>query len=92
MKMELAKKESGMKELQTYLGMIKMEAQVQSKQLQKWKEITDTANKKISYLMEQLKEGPQKTTLHMKKIMERFRKHAEEDIKIVTATAVRTLH
>ena len=50
------------------------------------------ANRKTSYVMEKLKEGPWKTTLHMKKIMERFRKHAEEDIKIVTATAVRTLH
>ena len=33
LKTELAKKESGMKELQTPLAMVKMEAQVQSKQL-----------------------------------------------------------
>ena len=35
LKTELAKKESGMTELQTQLGMIKMEDQVQAKQLQK---------------------------------------------------------
>ena len=38
--------------------------------------------------MEQLHEGPQKTTLHMKKIMKIFCKHAEEDIEIATATAL----
>ena len=38
--------------------------------------------------MEQLKEGPQKTTLHMKKIMERFCKQTEEDIEIATVMAL----
>ena len=74
MKMELAKKESGMKELQTHLAMVKIEAQVQNNQSLKRKEVMAEANKQIVYLMEQLWEGPRKTTLHMKKIMEKFRK------------------
>ena len=74
LKTELARKESGMNELQTQMGMVKMESQVQNKQLQKRKEIMDEAKKKISYLMEELREGPRKTTLHMKKILEKFHK------------------
>ena len=65
LKTESTKKDSGMKELQTQLAMVKMESQVQNKQLLKHKEVMDEANKQITYLMEQLREGPWKTTLHM---------------------------
>ena len=71
---KLAKKDTGMKQLQIQLGMVKMEAQAQAKQLQKRKEVMEEANKQIAYLMEHMKEEPRKTTLHMKKIMGKFRK------------------
>ena len=67
LKMELATKDNGMKELQSQLTMTKMDAQVQYKQLVGRKELMAEANKQIAHLMEQLQEGPQKTTLHMKK-------------------------
>ena len=67
--------------------MVKMEAQVQNKQLLKHKKVSDEANKQITYLMQQLWEGARKTTPHMKKIMEIFCKQTEEHVKIATATA-----
>ena len=63
MKTELAKKESRIKELQIQLATMKMEAQLQNKPLLKCKEVMDEANKQIIYLMEQLREGPQKTMM-----------------------------
>ena len=53
-KMELAKKETVMKELQKKLGMVNMEAQVQAKQLQMRKEVMEEANKQIAYLINQI--------------------------------------
>ena len=61
---------------------------MQHKQLLKQKEAMAEANKEISHLMEQLREGPRKTTLHMKKIMDKFPKQTEEDIEIATPTAL----
>ena len=65
--MELATKDNDDEETQSQLTIMKMEAQVQYKQLVRWKEVMAEANKQIAHLMEQLQEGPQKTTLHMKK-------------------------
>ena len=45
MKTELAKKDNGIKELQTQLSMTKMETQVQQKQLMKRKEVMAEENK-----------------------------------------------
>ena len=44
------------------------------------------ANQEIASLMERLREGPQKAMLHVKKIIEKFRKQTEEDIEIATTT------
>ena len=85
---KLAKKNNGMTELQAQLGRVKMEAQVQLKQLQQRKEIINEANTQITRLMEQLKEGPQKAMLHIKKIVEKFRKQTEEDVEVATTTAL----
>ena len=48
---------------------------MQAKQLQMRKEVMEEANKQIAYLINQLKEGPRKTMLHMKKIMENFHRN-----------------
>ena len=88
LKTELAKKDNGTKELQTQLEMTKMKVQVQYKQLSKRKEVMAEANKQITHLVEQRREGPWKTTLHLKKLMEKFRKQTEEDIEIATATTL----
>ena len=85
---ELAKKNNGMTELQAQLGRVKMEAQVQLKQLQRRKEVIDEANIQIARLMEQLKEGPQKAILHVKKIIEKFWKQTKEDVEVAMATAL----
>ena len=45
-------------------------------------------SKQIMHLMEQLKEGPQKAVLHVKKIIEKFRNQTEEDIGIAMATTL----
>ena len=62
---ELTKKNNGMTELQAQLGRVKMESQVQVKQLQRRKEVINEANKQITHLMEQVKEGLQKAMLHI---------------------------
>ena len=48
----------------------------------------DEANKHITYLIEQLREGPYKATLHIRKIMEKLCKQTREDIEIATAAAL----
>ena len=48
LKTEFAKKKKGMQELQTQLGIIKLQAQMQSKQLQQRKETMAEANKQIA--------------------------------------------
>ena len=65
-----------------------MEAQVEVKQLQRQKEVINEANAQITRSMEQLKEGPQKEMLHIKKIIEKFHKKTEEDIEVATTTAL----
>ena len=60
---------------------------MQHKKIVKWKEVMAEANKQIAHLMEQLREGPRKMTLHMKKIMDKFRKQTKEDIEIAAAIA-----
>ena len=88
MKSELTKKDNGIKELRTQLGLVKTETQVQAQHLQRRKEVMQEANKKIAHLMEQLREQPQKAVLHVKKIIEKFHKKMEEDVEISTATAL----
>ena len=61
---------------------------MQEKQLLKRKEVMNEGCKQIAHLMEQLKKGPQKAVLHVKKIIEKFRKKTEEDIEIATASAL----
>ena len=71
-----------MTEIQAQLDRVKMEAQVQLKQLQRRKDVINEANTQITRLMEQLKEGPQKAMLHIKKIIKKFCKQTEEDLKL----------
>ena len=62
--MEVSKKETEIKELQTQLGRVRMEAQVLKR-----KKLMNEVSKHIAHLKEQRKEGPRKAVLHVKKII-----------------------
>ena len=48
----------------------------------------EEANEQIAYLMEKLREEPRKSTLHMKKIMEKFRKQDKVNAETIQANLV----
>ena len=85
---ELTKKNNGIAELQTELSRVRMESQVQVKQLQRRKELIGEANKRITELLATLQEGSRKAMMHVKKIIEKFRKQTDEDIDAPTTTTL----
>ena len=90
LKAELLRKSNGLNELQTRLGQVQAEARLQANSLQQRKERLNEANKKVTDLLSTLNDRTQKAVMHVKKIVEKFRKQTEEDIEEATATALQT--
>ena len=90
LKAELLRKSNGISELQTRLGQVQAEARLQSNSLQQRKERLNEANKKVTDLLSTLNDRTHKAVMHVKKIVEKFRKQTEEDIEEATATALQT--